>query len=705
MLEHREPEFRAREPERDMLWNRLRACWNGEGEKALNIVGSDGRGRESLVRWVGRRAHEVGAAHILVFGEDAEYSVVHQLKTWFEQVGEMPGATSFYAVTGYDELAEWDLEQIQRIARGEELSGRTLSAVHARWTRRLSVDRLVYYHDPHGQALSLFRSASTLAPARRLLIAVGARGDDSYDESLVLRPLPDEVVSEIVSDLIGLSPRSLQRLCRVAGGNPGVAVDLARLAVREDCLEPTGAGLELGEEQLDALVERVEHRWPHVVSELAATAARCVRLLAHADLRAEFVELEAIAAELNISAGSIVGALQECGLLLVDDQGIHFSHPLARRAAAESAELTVEDHEQLARAFGRPLATPRRRRIAAFHAFCAGMIEGSEVLEHARELRSSGHVEAAVILLRDFLDLGLDGALEAEACLELAECYLIRQEYHEANELLARFGDEAPESVKALELFLALRRLEELPASDLFEIDASLLTSTACRMFSYMLMDFGEFEKAREVLENMKSSEDPGGLFALARLEFLQGNGRQAEEFATRAVSRFFETGRPDGAVAARDLVASARLKLGRHESAALIYRQNLKTARQIGFPTIVMEYNLATLLLETDLITDEIDDLLESALRQAMQRGRKDIEHCARAAQVNYAFAIENDTLARHRIERLVDFDLGPWLQSDSLDHLEQALERAPRHLADELEPLVRHVAKALHDERNNPT
>lgn len=435
MLEHREPEFRAREAERDALWDVLGACWNDTRDYRVGISGSDGVGRESLARWFGRRAHEVGSAHVLVFGDDAEYSARHQLRTWYASIGESPGATSFYATRGqFDELAEWDIEQIHAVAREEEIPGRALSAVHARWTSKLAVDRVVLYYDPSGEALGLFSAAATVAPARRLLVSVLETPSEAYEPCLTLVPFDDQVVGEIVSDLIGLTSTSLRALCEAADGNPGTGVDLARMAVRQGALEVTDSGLEFAPHALEGLVNLVVNRWPLVIDGLASLPKRGAVLLANADSRVEFAEVEAICEELGVSPAALLGALQDSGLLVVGDEGGHFAHPLARKTAIEHFELDVHDHALIARTFGRLRSTPRRRVITAFHAHAAGLIDVGDVVERARELRAASHVDAAVRLLERLLDTELDpdprsnpdpGAM---VCVELAECHLIRQQ-------------------------------------------------------------------------------------------------------------------------------------------------------------------------------------------------------------------------------------------------------------------------------------
>lgn len=55
----------GREPERDRLWGLLREVAAGQGPRFVAVCGPAGIGRSALARWLGERAHELGAALVL----------------------------------------------------------------------------------------------------------------------------------------------------------------------------------------------------------------------------------------------------------------------------------------------------------------------------------------------------------------------------------------------------------------------------------------------------------------------------------------------------------------------------------------------------------------------------------------------------------------------------------------------------------------
>jgi tetratricopeptide (TPR) repeat protein len=62
----RSREVVGREAERDELWRRLVSVHRGEGSQVVVLSGAPGVGKSSLARWLTTRAHEVGAASVMV---------------------------------------------------------------------------------------------------------------------------------------------------------------------------------------------------------------------------------------------------------------------------------------------------------------------------------------------------------------------------------------------------------------------------------------------------------------------------------------------------------------------------------------------------------------------------------------------------------------------------------------------------------------
>lgn len=701
MLQHRQPTFLGRNAERQALWGSLRQLWETSGQHAIGLVGPTGIGRRSLARWFARRAHETGSVHVLVFGPDTQASAVDQLIHWWHEVGGAAGATAFWAARGsLDDLAEWDIEQIERLTGGAELGGPTVSAIHGRWTERLSRDRVVLYLASGDEALEFFGAAGALAPARRLLVAP-ATDADAYDRQIRLDPLPDHEIEALVFDLLGLSTRSQRQLANRAEGNPGLATSIARLAAQNDLLVESGQGFDLAADAIDDMIEALENRWTIRTDELgrrSASALRCLRLMALAAASTTELEFAHLCRAMDLSPAGVLALLDDSGLVEIGAGGIVFVDPLARRAAQRSAPITDADHQLLFDVFSRLPTTPRRSVVCAYHGFCAGELAAGDVGTAASSLRASAHVRQAIQLLESVIQSTEPTSSERHRlALELAECALSRQEYDAVGEALDMIEGEETEDVHAMRLFLRMRRLEDVQ-DELLDVDPSHLSETACRLVAYTFMDMGLHDRARTTLLAMDAQYDPPGrLYAFARLHFFEKNQEETERWGVEAARRFEQVGRPDGALAARDLVATAKLMAGHHAEAIQFYRDNLRAAQRIGAATFVMRYNLGVCLLQAGEVTEEADVLLEQAVGEALQRGRTDVEHTGRCAQVWYAVLVSNDFLVDQRLARLGEHDLGPWLQTDSLEHLRAALSQASDRHAPTIAALVRDIETAL--------
>ncbi len=682
MLHYRNPPYAGRVAQRDELWSHLVDAWETSSARSIAIEGAPGIGKTALARWFGRRAHEVGAAHTLVFRDNLRDSILLHLRTWWNASGGWAGATAFFAKRAIDpKLDEWDLDQLRHIAAGRTPSMSILKAVHARWMARLGRDRVVlmFCGDDEETVRYTAESARTAA-GPRIGLAEGVDAD-LVDHSLKLSPLDDDTIDQILTNLVGLSPAAARRVGAASQGNPGFGATLAREAARRELLEHTDSGLEIGPEDLQHLVDDFDHAWDEVVGQLLETNVGTVAsILANVDGRFSGSEIAGICAEFGADPSALMVALAEAGIATASDGGLAFSAPLARDTLGLARAMSSSDHAAIARLFQGAPQTPRRVRIAAFHSYCAGQSDVVELLEVARALRLQSETAAALLLLGQVRQRLDDEAEIARIDLERAECHLSRQGYAEAYKLL----DGLPESfaqtddVSALLLFLRLRRFEDIE-DEILAFEPNGLSETASRMLAYAWMDFGRFDEARELLLQMDAQYDPEGRsYALARLEFLRQNWSETERWGNEAADGFEAIGRLDGMVAALDIVASARLKQGRKADAITLYRHNLDTAHKIGAPTFVQAYNLATCLLDVGNVDEEVDQLLETTVANTIQRKRTDVEHVARAAQLRYACMLGKHDLIRHRLKRLEKIELGPWLHTDSVEHLEAALEQS---------------------------
>jgi tetratricopeptide (TPR) repeat protein len=503
---------------------------------------------------------------------------------------------------------------------------------------------------------------------RRLVVFVGEVGE-AHDHALELGPLDASELERIIAEQFGFSDAASHRLARQAEGNPGAAVRWARLAIRENLVRRTPAGLELAGSKMRALVQESRHwdvRLEHAIDD-DVSAEQALRLAASVGEYVLQSEFEAICAAIDARANELLARFFDAGVLVVHDDEIRFAHPDARQAMLGRDRLSTHDFSILADVFANLASSDRRIRIGALAALKAGEASPQMCLERARELRRRGAVADSLRLLSGIREHNQSKDWDMALAQEQLECHIAQHAYDAARAVLASTMQRTP-TLDALELFLAHRSGDDVQDA-LLRVDTSDLSETATRMVAYAWTDIGAFDRARAALETLDPELDPAGkYYALARLALLQDEWTDAKRFGQQAARAFADSSQLEGRLVALDIVASARLQLGELDAAIGDYRGLEEQAEQLGAPTWPYKCNLAVALLRLEPPPLEIEAHLESVIADVIEAGRRDVEHYARAAQALYALKRGKVALARKRLESLRDMGAGQWMVDDVL-------------------------------------
>ncbi|MFJ1598205.1 LuxR C-terminal-related transcriptional regulator [Streptomyces sp. NPDC088261] len=259
---------------------------------------------------------------------------------------------------------------------------------------------------PVAPALLLARDAKTQrASFEQPLQAAGGAPVDRLE----LDPLAGGAVRGLVRDLIGVPPQAgLLDVVNCANGNPRLIVELVEGLTEEGRIGPEGELLRLTPGRLPIRVQGL------IQDQLRQLSRESVQLLRVGTILGRTFPLSGAAVMLGTGTAGLLSALEEtaaAGLLTLADDGVSFQHPLVRRAVYESipegvrATLHHEARQLTARPaapvedFAEPLpeeGTPER--------YGTGAPGGARTVGAVRTLLRTGHVEAAVLLVRGVLD-------------------------------------------------------------------------------------------------------------------------------------------------------------------------------------------------------------------------------------------------------------------------------------------------------------
>ncbi len=485
----------AREGELDAIERLLETSTGRPG--LLELEGAAGAGKTTLWNEACRRARAAGRTVLAARGAGAEvrlgYAALGDLLADLDDAVleslPTPQRRALEAALLRGEVLGWPGDP-RAVATGLWSVLETLAAAGP---VLLAIDDLQWLDPSSGDALTfavrrVSGSVAVLA-ARREPDEEKARrlelGDPGATVRLALDPLPDDTIEALVRARVGtFTGAASRRIAAVAGGNPFIALELART------VEPGSS--ELPAELPAGLRELVDTRLATLDRE-----SRHVLLYA-ATLTDPSVPSVAAALDRDDVSGPL-GAAEDAGILRLDGARIGFSHPLMARGAygAASGPQRREAHRRIAAvttgeerarhlalscveaepeaidALKWAAASARARGAAAAAAELLelGLRLGDDEPRH-RRLAAEHHLAAGSLArARELLD-GLveelaPGEERAAALGDLATIRLIAEDFPGAipllEEAIAEGGDERGRVAMSLTLTFALTQSGRLP--------------------------------------------------------------------------------------------------------------------------------------------------------------------------------------------------------------------------------------------------
>ncbi|MCB9553418.1 MAG: protein kinase [Myxococcales bacterium] len=435
----RAPSMHGRHAERDRLWATLGAVVTGGGARAVLIEGQSGLGKTRLSQWLGRRAHELGVADVLLATHDAV---------------ESPGCGAGPMLARHLRSEALDLDRTRRQLRarlGDDLDPETTDALaaimgsgdpyEARPGVRLSspieantviahaIERLCRHRplvlrleDPYWseESLELCDHLLTAHPHLPLLIVATLR-DDAVPEDrrlvldrlasrpatsrLSLGPLDDDAMTAWIGDRLPIESPLVARVVGLAGGNPMYASALVEHWIRIGALEDGPVGFRLRSGFDEGIPEGVRTVWRVRLDDVLRGDVAALHAFEIAAALGQMVDgaewlracalagvaLDRAAYELMLDAGLIAGE---------GDTRWSFVHPMLRDAllgGARHAGRLTGWHRACAAALGDRAPARRARHLVEAGEHADALAPLLAVAEHALERKQIAAAHRALV--------------------------------------------------------------------------------------------------------------------------------------------------------------------------------------------------------------------------------------------------------------------------------------------------------------------
>jgi len=618
----------GRDEQRDVLWQALRVAAGGVA-RAVVLSGPAGTGQGRLARWLVERAHEAGAAEVLVsHGADGAGSVIQA----FERALVADGLERDRLGARLDLLApDMPLDDRQRLVallrpglilsllRFESADARR--ALSARWMRWLARGRvLVWWVDEAeraSEALQLCLHLLQRRPELPIVIVLSTR-DDAIEarpdgQTLLAKvlaheavthcpvgPMADHQLQQLVHEVLGLAEPVAHELVARAGGNPRYALTVMREAADRGHLVSTSGGYRLAEGAELRLPRGQRAAW-------SASLARALQGLASrqtAELGAvlgarvaldEWIEL---ARRQGLpSPEGVADSLVRARLLQGEGEGYRFVHAMVHETVLDEAKAEGRlalHHRACAELLQSRGAGPAR---VGRHLIGAGQLTAGvqALLEGAELAMTNGSFSEVRTLLRERDDALVQSGEVAESPERVRGWVLLAQALEEqghpqqADEVLRRVPEGSGLAVLRGRVALALGRLDE--AHGHFQRGLAGAPAAARLGLASLAFERGDGEAALEhATQAAVHAVDQGDALAAARAVSRQGLcligvGRPSEalERLQEALDRFDELGHRSGKAYALRQIGLARQLLGQHRLASEAYAEAMALFEEGG--------------------------------------------------------------------------------------------------------------------------
>jgi len=430
----------GRRQARDVLWGALRDVESTGRPRALLLRGPAGTGKTEVVRWIGRRAHEVGAASVLravhaaIPGPDhgLEAMLARHLRTVdLEPDLLLERLEQLFVASGLD--AEGESRELAAVLQPRDGAGPGWAERHevlARTLGHLAATRPVLLHlDDVGWAPDTLAAVGRLLQrtdgrALPVLIVMTARDDDlasagsrpeidrllrlERTSELEIGPLPDGDRQALVAELLGFRTGLAARIDERTEGSPLFVVQLVGGWVERGLLVAGRDGFELAagaDESLpDDLHELAVQRIEAALGGLDASAETALEVAAALGSEVDLGEWTQVCLDEELSAplGEVLERLLAARLADRTDRGFEFATAMLREALERRAEEAGRRalHHRACAAMLAELGAGGGER-GGLHLLAAGALEEAlgPLLEGARARRERSDPRGVLALL------------------------------------------------------------------------------------------------------------------------------------------------------------------------------------------------------------------------------------------------------------------------------------------------------------------
>jgi len=287
----------AREPERDLIWDIFQEVGHQRASRCVVLQGAAGTGKSRLMRWICERAHEVGAAEILIGAQGPQApdggGIAHMLSSYLKchrlpRMDVRDRVEEFLSSRGVHDAVEVDaLTDMIHPAEGDD---RVLTSANRRYTaaRRflaqvardrpviVALDDVHWGHDALGLVIDVMtaeRSAQVpilfILTAREEALAIQS---DEVARLRTVMALPESTTVQVdalsssdafqlVQVILGLEDAQAEKVVERTLGNPQFAVALVGDWVERGVLEMGPEGFRLASGDSAPIPDTVHDVW------------------------------------------------------------------------------------------------------------------------------------------------------------------------------------------------------------------------------------------------------------------------------------------------------------------------------------------------------------------------------------------------------------------------------------------------------------
>ncbi|MCB9688656.1 MAG: protein kinase [Alphaproteobacteria bacterium] len=462
----RRPPLVGREAERDQLWGTLLSVARGDGPRMAVLRGPSGCGKSVLSRWLGERAHEVGAAIVLdaTPGPDGRAGLQAAVGRYLRLEGLGLAAAQERIHHAFPELPEPVVEDlaILVVEHGIAMSPAERVGAVVAFAAGLAAGRVLLVRLEPGapaDADQLLLARMLVASGGPVLVVAEEVGEPlplGEVDLLSLAPMSERDLLALLDAMVPLEHAVRARLAELCGDNPDLLVRTLQRLVDADAFQRGSDGWQLRPGVPLALPWEVAEQWAGRVAAILGRLPRPVRavLVGAAFLGRALTEerLVTVCEALGTELATVLAASRE--LLDVGPTGVpRWEHPAvpavlregfpdlaAAQAAAEATagQVGVEAlHATLLVRSGRLREAVEPLLLGAEACLREGdPVRALELLDRRARILTTMGLEAPAAEVPDALlrarIAGMQGADDAETLAAIAVALASRYDAHDA---------------------------------------------------------------------------------------------------------------------------------------------------------------------------------------------------------------------------------------------------------------------------------